>query len=158
MRALLALLVGGFVGALLLGDSGQAQLLDRKDSSLAEAVKNKWLMVVVVVDEHGLPIVLEKMDGVQNASVTIAQNKAKTAALLRRSTKVVEDVVMGNPAAIPPAPARNVILNLFPGFTPVQGGLPFFNGDQIMGAIGCSGGTSAQDEQASKAGVDMMGK
>jgi glc operon protein GlcG len=169
MRALLALLVGGFVGALLLGGSGQAQLLDRKAISLAEAkkmvtaavteaVKNKWLMVVVVVDEHGLPIVLEKMDGVQNASVTIAQNKAKTAALLRRSTKVVEDVVMGNPAAIPPAPARNVILNLFPGFTPVQGGLPFFNGDQIMGAIGCSGGTSAQDEQASKAGVDMMGK
>ena len=115
-------------------------------------------MVVVVVDEHGLPIVLEKMDGVQNGSVTIAQGKAKTAALLRRSTKAVEDAVMGNPAATPPAPPRNVLLNLFPGFTPIQGGLPLLSGDQIMGAIGCSGGTAPQDEQVCKAGVDTLGK
>jgi uncharacterized protein GlcG (DUF336 family) len=35
-------------------------------------------------------------------------------------------------------------------------GLPLFNGDQIMGAIGRSGGTAAQDEQVCKAGVDAM--
>jgi glc operon protein GlcG len=44
------------------------------------------------------------------------------------------------------------------GITQVWGGLPLFNGDQIMGAIGCSGGTAAQDEQVCKAGVDVMGK
>jgi len=113
---------------------------------------------VVVVDEHGLPIVLEKMDGAQNASVSIAENKAKTAALLRRSTKVFEDAVMGNPAAAPPAPPRNVLLNVFPGFTPIQGGLPLLSGDQVMGAIGCSGGTAPQDEQVCKAGFDTLGK
>src|SRR5215813_10297574 len=163
----IALLVAGFTCAVLMGGTSQAQLLDRKAISLAEAkkmvaaamaeaVKNKWLMVVVV--DHGLPIVLEKMDGVQNASVTIAQNKAKTAALLRRSTKAVEDAVMGNPAATPPAPPRNILLNLFPGFMPIQGGLPLLNGDQIMGAMGCSGGTAPQDEQVCKAGVDTLGK
>ena len=169
MTKMIALLVAGFVCAVLMGGTGHAQLLDRKAISLAEAkkmvaaamaeaVKNKWQMVVVVVDDHGLPIVLEKMDGVQNGSVTIAQGKAKTAALLRRSTKAVEDAVMGNPAAVPPAPPRNVLLNLFPGFTAIQGGLPLFNGDQIMGAIGCSGGTAPQDEQVCKAGVDTLGK
>src|SRR5215470_16241824 len=150
MSKVIALLVAGFVCAVLMGGTSQAQLLDRKAISLAEAkkmvaaamaeaVKNKWLMVVVVVDDHGLPIVLEKMDGVQNASVTIAQDKAKT-------------------AATPPAPPRNVLLNLFPGFMPIQGGLPLLNGDQIMGAIGCSGGTAPQDEQVCKAGVDTLGK
>src|SRR5262249_59105695 len=148
MSKVIALLVAGFVCAVLSGGTSQAQLLDRKAISLAEAkkmvaaamaeaVKNKWQMVVVVVDEHGLPIVLEKMDGVQNGSVTIAQGKAKTAALLRRSTKAVEDAVMGHPAATPPAPPRNALLNLFPGFTPIQGGLPLFSGDQIMRPIGC---------------------
>jgi len=113
---------------------------------------------VVVADDHGTPIVLEKMDGVQLGSVGIAEGKAKTSALLRRPTKALEDAVMGNPAAAPPAPPRNVVLNLFPGITPVGGGLPLFNGDQLMGAIGCSGGTAAQDEQVCKAGVDAMGK
>lgn len=169
MSKALALLMVGLICALLTGGTGQAQLLDRKAISLAEAkkmvaaavaeaAKNKWLMVVVVADDHGAPILLEKMDGVMNASVTIAQGKAKTAALLKRPTKVFEDVVTGNPAATPPAPQRNVLLTLFPGFTPVGGGLPLFSGDQIMGAIGCSGGSVAQDEQVCKAGADVLGK
>ena len=169
MSKALVLLMGGFICAVLMGGTGQAQLLDRKAISLAEAkkmvaaamaeaVKNKWQMAIVVADEHGTPIVLERMDGVQLGSVGIAEGKAKTSALLRRPTKALEDAVTGNPGATPPAPPRNVVLALFPGITPVGGGLPLFNGDQIMGAIGCSGGTAAQDEQVCKAGVDVMGK
>jgi len=118
MSKVLVLLMGGFVCALMTGGTGQAQLLDRKAISLAEAkkmvaaamaeaVKNKWQMVVVVADDHGTPIVLEKMDGVQLGSVGIAERKAKTSALLRRPTKALEDAVMGNPGATPPAPPRN---------------------------------------------------
>src|SRR6476620_1208978 len=98
MSKVLVLLMGGFMYALVTGGTGQAQLLDRKAISLAEAkkmvaaamaeaVKNKWQMVVVVTDDHGTPIVLEKMDGVQLGSVGIAERKAKTSALLRRPTK-----------------------------------------------------------------------
>ena len=68
---------------------------------------------------------------------------------------------MGNPTATPPtppAPPRNALLNPSPGFTAIQGGLPLFNSDQIMGAIGCSGGTAPQDEQVCKAGLDTLGK
>lgn len=165
----LGLLIGGFVCSLAIGGTGQAQLLDRKAISLAEAkkmvaaamaeaVKNKWQMVVVVTDDHGTPIVLEKMDGVMLGSVGIAEGKARTSALLRRPTKAVEDAVTGNPGATPPAPQRNILLSLFPGIVPVGGGLPLMNGDQLMGAIGCSGGTAAQDEQVCKAGADVMGK
>ena len=167
MSKVLALLVGGFVSALLMGGTGQAQLLGRKAISLAEAkkmvaaamaetVKNKWQMVVVVTDHHGTPIVLE--DGVRLGSVGIAEGKAKTSALLRRPTKALEDAVTGNPGATPPAPQRNVLLSLFPGIVSVGGGLPLMNGDQLMGAIGGSSGTAAQDEQVCKAGVEVMGK
>jgi glc operon protein GlcG len=169
MSKVLALLMGGFICALLTGGASQAQLLDRKAISLAEAkkmvaaamaeaVKNKWQMVVVVTDDHGTPIVLEKMDSVMVGAVGIAERKAKTSALLRRPSKALEDAVMGNPGTTPPAPQRNVLLTLFPGVLPVGGGLPLMNGDQLMGAIGCSGGTAAQDEQVCKAGVDALGK
>jgi glc operon protein GlcG len=166
---MLVLLMGGLICAVLMGGTGQAQLLDRKAISLAEAkkmvaaamaeaVKNKWQMAVVVTDDHGTPIVLEKMDGVMLGGVDIAERKAKTSALLKRPTKALEDAVMGNPGASPPAPPRNVLLSLFPGIVPVGGGLPLMSGDQLMGAIGCSGGTAAQDEQVCKAGADAMGK
>jgi len=169
MSKALLLLTGGFICAVLMGGTGQAQLLDRKAISLAEAkkmvaaamaeaVKNKWQMVIVVADDHGTPIVLERMDGVQLGSVEIAGRKAKTSVLLRRPTKALEDAVMGNPGMTPPAPPRNTLLTLFPDFLPIAGGLPLMNGDQIMGAMGCSGGTAAQDEQVCKAGVDAMGK
>ena len=69
MSKALVLLMGGFICAVLMGGTGQAQLLDRKAISLAEAkkmvtaamaeaVKNKWQMAIVVADEHGTPIVL----------------------------------------------------------------------------------------------------
>jgi uncharacterized protein GlcG (DUF336 family) len=93
-------------------------------AAMAEALKNKWQMAIVVADEHGTPIVLERMDGVQLGSVGIAEGKAKTSALLRRPTKALEDAVTGNPGATPPAPPRNVVLALSPGITPVGGGLP----------------------------------
>src|SRR6266403_150637 len=103
MSKALALLMGGFICAVLMGSTGQAQLLDRKAISLAEAkkmvtaamaeaVKNKWQMV-----------------GVQLGSVGIAERKAKTSALLRRPTKALEDAVMGNPGNTPPAPPRNTL-------------------------------------------------
>ena len=163
-------LLGGLVcGLLVAAGTGHAQLLDKKAISLAlakkmvaaataEAVKNKWLMVMAVVDEDGLPILLEKMDGAPNGSVLVAEGKARTAALFRQPTKLWGDMIAGNPGATPPVPQRSQLLALVPGFTPVQGGLPVAAGDQVIGGIGCSGGSGAQDEQVCKAGVDALTK
>ena len=112
----------------------------------AEAVKNKWNVVIAIVDEGGQLVYLEKIDNTQSASVDIAIGKARTAAQFRRPTKAMEDAVAGG---------RNVVMT-FPRIVPVQGGLPLKAGDTFIGAIGVSGVASAQDEQVAKAGVDAL--
>jgi len=40
---------------------------------------------------------------------------------------------------------------------PGQGALPVFKNGEIVGAVGGSGGTAQQDEDASKVGIDAVG-
>lgn len=147
----------------LTGGTTQAQILDRKVISLAEAkkmavaaqaeaAKNKWRMVVAVVDADGTLIYLERADDVQTGSIEVAIEKARTAAMFNRSTTVLEAAVTGTKET----PGRPGLLKLFP--MPAQGGLPVKVGDYFIGAIGCSGGTSPQDEQSCAAGLATLGK
>ena len=115
-------------------------------SAAEEAIKNKWNMAICVVDDGGHPIYLERMDGTQVASVVVAQEKASTAARFKRSTKVLEDAVLGG---------RTVLLKI-PGATPIEGGLPIVVDGEVIGAIGVSGGTSVQDGQVAAAGVRVV--
>jgi glc operon protein GlcG len=109
-----------------------------------EAAKNNWTMVVSVVDDGANLICLERMDGTQLASIDISQAKARTALRLKRPTKAVQDLInQGNPA-----------LATLPDITAVQGGLPIVVDRTLVGAIGVSGGTSAQDEQCAQAALD----
>lgn len=112
----------------------------------AEARKNQWTMVICIVDDGGHAIYLERMDGTQVASVVVAQEKAATAARFKRPTKALEEAVAGG---------RTVILNL-PGATPIEGGLPIVVDGQVIGAIGVSGATSAQDGQVALAGLAVI--
>ena len=111
-----------------------------------EARKNKWNVVVAVVDEGGHLIYLQRMDETQLASVEIAQAKAKTAVLYKRPTKAMEDAVAGG---------RTVMLRL-PGAVPVEGGLPITVEGRIIGAIGVSGVQSSQDAQVARAGLAVI--
>lgn len=134
-----------------------AQLAERKALTLeaarkvaaaaeAEARKNNWNVVIAVVDEGGHLIYLQRMDGVQIASIEIALLKARSAALYRRPTKTFEDQLAGG---------RQAILAL-PGAAPFEGGLPILADGQVVGAIGVSGVTAQQDGQIAKAGVDAL--
>jgi glc operon protein GlcG len=114
----------------------------------AEAKKNNWTMVISIVDDGGHLIYLERMDGTQIGSVEVAQEKAATAIKFKRPTKSLEDNVAGG---------RQVILKL-PGATPIEGGLPIAVGNEIIGAIGVSGGTSPQDGQVAAAGLAAVSK
>jgi glc operon protein GlcG len=114
----------------------------------AEAKKNNWTMVISIVDDGGHLIYLERMDGTQIGSVEVAQEKAATAIKFKRPTKSLEDNVAGG---------RQVILKL-PGATPIEGGLPIAAGNEIIGAIGVSGGTSPQDGQVAAAGLAAVSK
>ncbi|HXF65477.1 MAG TPA: heme-binding protein [Burkholderiales bacterium] len=114
--------------------------------TIAECQKNGWNVAVAIVDTHGLLVYYEKMDDTQTASPTIAIEKARSAAMFRRSTRVMEDVVNKG---------RTSFLGI-PLATPITGGLPIVIGGKIAGGVGVSGVTSDQDEQCAKAGLAAM--
>ena len=118
------------------------------DRAEAEAAKNKWTMVIVVVDNGGNLVYLERMDGTQLGSIEVAQAKAKTALEFKRPTKVFEDQVAGG---------RNVVLSIH-NVIAIDGGLPLVANGEIIGAIGVSDMKPDQDGVAAKAGTEVLGK
>jgi glc operon protein GlcG len=125
-------------------------------AALAEGKKNGWTVAVAVVDPGGALVYFERLDGTQNASSEVSQAKARSAAAFKRPTKAFEEALAG-PAGTTPPVGRLAILGL-PGAIPLEGGIPIVLDGKIVGAIGVSGGTSAQDQQCAKAGVDALGK
>ena len=116
-------------------------------AAIAEAKKNGWTMAVAIVDPGGTLVYFERIDGTQNGSSVIAQEKARTSAAFKRPSKVIEDLVTSG---------KSQYLKLT-GALPIEGGLPLLLDGKIVGAIGMSGGTSAQDGLAAKAGADGLG-
>ncbi|HZV88077.1 MAG TPA: heme-binding protein [Candidatus Binatus sp.] len=116
--------------------------------ALAEAEKNHWTVAVAVVDTGGNLIYYEKMDNTQIGSANLAIEKARTAALFKRPTKVFQDVLAGGGDG-------QRILSL-KGVVAIEGGIPLVMDGKIVGAIGVSGATSAQDAQCAKAGGDVL--
>ena len=112
----------------------------------AEARKNGWQVVISIVDTGGHLVMLQRLDA-QNASVDIATGKAVTAVNFRRPTKALEDSLAPNGSALR--------LLALPNVTPLQGGLPIVVDGKIIGGIGVSGVTAAQDEVVAKAGADV---
>jgi uncharacterized protein GlcG (DUF336 family) len=114
-------------------------------AAIAEAKKNNWSMAIAIVDTAGILVYFERMPETQLGSVDVAQEKAKSAALFRRSTKVFQDAVAGGGVGLR-------MLGL-PGAVPVEGGLPLIVDGKLIGAIGASGGSSDQDGVTAQAGV-----
>ncbi len=114
----------------------------------AEAVKNKWNVAVAIVDAGGHLVAFERMDTTQHGSVEVAQQKAQTAAAFRRPTKAFQDNVA--------AGGEGLRVLRLPGALPIEGGLPLVVGGKIVGAIGVSGVTSAQDGVIAAAGVAAL--
>jgi len=118
--------------------------------AMAEARRNNWTMAVAVVDTSGDLVYYEKMDGTQAASADIAVDKARSAARFKRPTKALQDVLA--------AGGDGLRLLALQGAVPVEGGVPLLVDGKIVGAIGISGGTSQQDSQVAKAGVDVFAR
>jgi glc operon protein GlcG len=116
--------------------------------ALAEAEKNHWTVAVAVVDTGGNLIYYEKMDNTQIGSASVAIEKAQTAALFKRPTKVFQDTLAAGGDGLRILSLKGVIA--------VEGGIPLVMDGKIVGAIGVSGATSAQDAQCAKAGADVL--
>lgn len=113
-----------------------------------EASANGWKMVFAIVDSGGNLVLLERMNDAQIGSVAVAQQKARAAVAFRRPTKAFEDMVADAPAGLR-------ILGL-EGVVPIEGGIPLTVNEQVVGAIGVSGGTAVQDGQVARAGAAAL--
>jgi uncharacterized protein GlcG (DUF336 family) len=112
----------------------------------AEARRHNWKMACAVVEPAGQLVYFEKLDGTMYASIAIAEDKARMAAIFRRCTKVFQDRVnSGLPAFLS-----------FSGMVAIEGGLPLLENGTIIGAIGCSGGAAAQDGVVAGAGAQSL--
>jgi glc operon protein GlcG len=137
----------------------KAQMIDTKLLSLSDAQiiakaateranQDNWTVVIAIVDAGGHLILLHKIDNTQSGSIEVAINKAKASAAFKRPTKVFQDGVA----------AGNMNILSLPGAIPYEGGLPIFHDGKIIGAIGVSGVTAAQDGIIAQAGLDALGK
>lgn len=112
----------------------------------AESSKNGWYHVFAVVDGGGNLIAFEKSDLAGNASVVIAQDKAKAAATYRVPTKVYQDRII----------AGETFLLGLPGMVPAAGGVPIIVAGKLIGAIGVSGAAPLQDHQSAQVGASAV--
>ena len=116
------------------------------DAARAEAEKNQWAVTIAVTDDGGHLLSLLRLDGCAPVGAYIATEKARTAALGRRESKVYEDMINGGRTAFLSAPLQGTL----------EGGVPVIVGGQVVGAVGVSGVKADQDAQIAKAGATAL--
>jgi uncharacterized protein GlcG (DUF336 family) len=103
----------------------------------AAAAERGVAPVVSAVDAGGELVFLVRPDAAQVASVQVTTDKARTAAIYRRPSKDFEDQASGGrPSALHLARA-----------VPLQGGMPITAEGEVIGAVGVSGASSADEDQ-----------
>ena len=111
-----------------------------------EARANGWKVAIVIVDDGGHMLYMQRSHDTRFGSVETATAKAHMAAALHIPTKVSEDAVMSG---------RLIHLAL-PGVIPAEGGIPLALDGIVVGAIGISGVRSVQDGQIAAAGASAL--
>jgi uncharacterized protein GlcG (DUF336 family) len=111
-----------------------------------EAQANDWKVTVVVVDDGGHMLYMQRSHDTRFGSVETAIAKARMAAALHIPTKASEDAVLGG---------RLIHLAL-PGVIPAEGGVPLEREGVVIGGLGISGVRSFQDGQIAAAGAAAL--
>jgi glc operon protein GlcG len=117
-------------------------------TALAEATRNHWLMTVAVVDPTGNLVYYERTDNSQWASAKVAIEKARSAAIYKRPTKVFQEALAKGGA--------NIRILALDGAVPVEGGVPLIADGKIIGAVGVSGDLGENDAQCATAAAETL--
>ncbi len=126
------------------------------DAILEAAAARKVVMAAAVCDVGGEIVCLKRMDGGSALNSRMAVNKAYTAAKWQRDTRALKermfDMNLGDER-------REMAWFGDARFTPVWGGIVLRASDGTMlGALGESGGTPAQDEEVGQIGAAVFAK
>lgn len=113
------------------------------DRAIEAARARRFRLAIAIVEPSGDLVAFARMDDVQYGSITIAQKKAMSAARFRTPTAALEERVTGG---------RTVILAI-DEMLPVAGGVPILVDGRVVGAIGVSGASSAQDDEIARAAM-----
>jgi len=116
------------------------------DAAIAEAKQNRWAVAIAIVDDGGHLLRFVRLDGTPPASSHIGPEKARSAALGRRETKIYEDMINQGRTAFLSAPLEGLL----------EGGVPVIVDGQVVGAVGVSGVKSSEDAQVAQAGVAAL--
>jgi len=115
-------------------------------AALAEARRNNWVVSIAILDDGGHMLHFLRMDGASPGSAAISIEKARTAAVTRRSSGTWEERIKQG---------RTAMLKM-PGILPVQGGVPIIAEGSCVGAVGVSGVQSHEDEQIAQVGINSL--
>ena len=118
-------------------DIADARLLIDAARARAEAIGVP--MCIAITDESGNLTAFERMDGGKVTSVTIAIDKSYTASAAKKATHEY------GAASQPGAPAYGINSAIGGRLSVVAGGLPVIVKGSVVGGIGVSSGTPAQD-------------
>lgn len=110
----------------------------------AEAQKQGWAVSIAVCDDGGHLLAFMRLNGANLASARIAPSKARTAALMKRDSRLVEEMVNGGRTAFVTAPDLDGLL---------EGGVAILVDGYCVGAVGVSGVKAGEDAQVALAAV-----
>ena len=117
------------------------------DGARAKADEIDVPMNIAVVDEGNNLTAFGRMDGAWLGSIDISQNKAYTARSFDMTTKDLA------PLAQPNQPLYGIEASNQGRLIVFAGGIPLMDGDDVVGAVGVSGGSVEQDHEVAEAGV-----
>nr|WP_067294977.1 heme-binding protein [Marinobacterium profundum] len=127
-------------------DQADARVLIQ--GAVARAIEIGVPMCIAITDESGNLLAFERMDGGKVTSITVAQDKSFTASAARKATHEY------NAACVPGNLVFGIHTALGGRLCVVGGGLPVMVDGEVVGGIGLSSGTPAQDMDCAQAGID----
>ncbi len=123
-------------------DLNQAKKIATKAQAYAEG--KSWKISVAIVNAEGTLVYFQRADSAYSGSVVVSQKKAISSAKFNRPTSAFAASLLTN--------SRPDLLTV-DDIVAVAGGVPIVEGGVLVGAIGVSGATSAQDEEVANAAL-----
>lgn len=118
------------------------------EAGIHEAEQIGVAVVIWVVDPGGNDVAMARMDGSPLLSRGVAADKAWTSAALGLSTRDWTNAITEDPVLQGLGNNNRMMA--------VPGGIPLHQGDTLIGAVGVSGASAAEDHQIAQAGVDSL--